>query len=202
MKFGIQDVRKKEKKLVYDGHFKMYQYFCEHRLYQGDWSERVTREVFERGDAVVVLPYDPVRDRVVLIEQFRAPLIYKDEQPWLIELVAGMIEEGESPMEVAHRELEEETGLTSQDITPIHSYFSSPGGSTEKVYLYLAKVDSSQAKGVHGLVEEHEDIQVFTASMDEVQALMTQGKMKNAMSLVGLQWLMLNREHIQHEFKG
>ena len=195
-KLNFSDIRSKKKTLVYDGYFKMYEYSCEHRLYNGQWSESIIREVYERGDAVVVLPIDIQQKKVVFIEQFRAPLMYKDDEPWLIELVAGVIEQGEEPLDVAHRELREETGLVAENIKFIHAFFSSPGGSTEKIYFFIAYVDASQASGFHGLAEEQEDIRVFTEPFSEVRHYIEQGKIKNAMTLTGLQWLLLNESSL------
>ena len=122
---------------------------------QAEWCE-----VFERGHAVVVLPYDARQDKVVLIEQVRFPALATTKSPWLLELVAGMIAPEETPMDVAHRELMEETGLVAKQMHCVNSYLASPGGSTERFYFYWADVDSNDARGLHGLAEEHEDIRL------------------------------------------
>ena len=197
-KLNASDIREKKKTLLYDGYFQMYEYHCEHRLYDGQWTAPVKREVYERGDSVVVLPIDIKEKKVVLIEQFRAPVMYKEEEPWLVELVAGIIEQREKPLDVAIRELKEETGLLAEEIKFNYSFFSSPGGSTEKIYFFTAYVDANQASGIHGLSKEQEDIRVFTASFSEIKDYIEKGKIKNAITLVGLQWLLLNNQKV-HE---
>lgn len=113
-----------------------------HRLFAGGWGPELRRELFVRPDAVCVLPYDPWQDTVVLQEQMRVGAVDKSNNPWMIEVVAGLIEPGESPEQVAHREADEEAGLTLLELIPITRYFPSPGGSDERVHLYCALVDS------------------------------------------------------------
>lgn len=191
-KLGKSDIEIIDCTPLYQGFFKMNLYRFRHRLFAGGWSEPVSREVFERGHAVVVLPYDPLRDEVVLIEQVRFPALATTDSPWLLELVAGMIEAGESPEQVARRELMEEAGLEAQTITPINSYLASPGGSTERFYGFWAKVDASKAKGLHGLAQEHEDIRVVVMSRQDAYNALNAGRIDNAAAVIGLQWLQLN----------
>jgi 8-oxo-dGTP pyrophosphatase MutT (NUDIX family) len=89
-----------------------------------------------------MLPYDPQRDEVVLIEQFRVGALGKTDNPWLIELVAGLIDKEEQPEEVAHREAQEEAGLVIGALWPMTKYFPSPGGSNEFVHLYLGRCET------------------------------------------------------------
>ncbi|MCL2914398.1 ADP-ribose diphosphatase [Shewanella corallii] len=190
--FGRDDVEIIETKPLYQGFFKMNLYRFRHRLFVGGWSDVVSREVFERGHAVVVLPYDPVTDKVVLIEQLRFPALETCDNPWLLELVAGMIEEGETPEDVARRELIEEAGIEALSLQPINSYLASPGGSTERFYGYLATVDADKAHGLHGLDEEHEDIRVVVMDRQDAYNALQAGRIDNASTLIGLQWLQLN----------
>lgn len=194
--FNVDDVEIIAEKDLYHGFFSLRQYRLRHRLYSGQWSAEMTREVFERGHAVVVLPYDPVRDQVVLIEQFRFPACDTTAHPWLLELVAGMIEPGESLSQVAERELEEESGLKALSLHPVSSYLASPGGSTERFHFFWAEVDASQAKGIHGLEQEHEDIRVVVVNREEAYHLLQQGRIDNAAAVMGLQWLQLNYQQL------
>ncbi|WP_445778302.1 ADP-ribose diphosphatase [Shewanella sp.] len=185
------------KKVLYKGFFQLDEYTFKHKLFNGGWSGEVTREVFERGSAVVVLPYDPVRDEVVLIEQIRVPALATTKSIWLLELVAGMIDPGESPEQVATRELAEEAGLSIQSLTPINSYLVSPGGTTERFYLFWGHVDATKASGVHGLDHENEDIRVHVVSRQQAYEWVNDGRIDNASTVLGIQWLMLNYQKIR-----
>lgn len=188
-----------EEKTLFQGFFKLIQRKLRHPLFDGGMSEVVTREIFERGNAVVVLPYDPVRDEVVLIEQIRIPAIGNSDNPWLYELVAGMIDKQESVLEVARRELLEETGLTCASLTPIGSHLSSPGGCSERLHMVLAQVDASQAQGIHGLDHEHEDIRVVVVPRDQAYQMVESGEIDNGSSVIGLQWLELNHHKLRRD---
>jgi len=202
------DVEVVERTTPFRGYFQLDHYSLKHRLFEGGWSGEMSREIFERGHAVAVLPYDPVRDEVVLIEQFRpgayaalASEWFDDgASPWLIECVAGIIEKGENPDEVARREMIEETGLSVSKLTKLFHYLVSPGGSSESVFLYCAQVDATNAGGVYGMTDEHENIRVFSASANEAFELVDQGRIINAMTIVALQWLKANRERLRAEW--
>ena len=185
------------KRVLYKGFFRLDEYRFKHRLFAGGWSGEIIREVFERGHAVVVLPYDPILDKVVLIEQLRVPALATTKSIWLLELVAGMIEPGESPEQVASRELFEEAGLTASHIDYINSYLVSPGGTSERFYLYIGRVDASQAKGLHGLDSEDEDIKVHVVSRVQAYEWVQSGRIDNASTVLGIQWLMLNYQQYQ-----
>jgi ADP-ribose pyrophosphatase len=206
--FTPDDVEVLEKETSFQGHFRLDHYRLKHRLFEGGWSGEMSREVFERGHAVAVLPYDPKRDQVVLIEQFRpgayaalASEWFDDgASPWLVECVAGIIEQGENPDDVARREMIEETGLEAVGLTKVFHYLVSPGGSTESVFLYCARVDAADAGGVYGMTEEHENIRVFSVSAEEAFALMDQGRIFNSMTIIALQWLKANRDRVRAEW--
>jgi len=144
-----------------------------------------------------VLPYDPQRDEVVLIEQFRVGAMGKSASPWLLELVAGLIDTDEQPEQVALREAVEEANLALTALWPITQYFPSPGGSDERVYLYLGRCNSLGAGGVHGLAEEGEDIRVHVLSLDAALDAVKDGRINNAASIIALQWLALNRAEVR-----
>lgn len=186
----------------YEGFFRIERYHLRHRLFNGGWSRELVREVFERGHAAAVLPYDPVLDRVVLIEQFRIGALQAPGGPWLVEIVAGIIEAGETPEEVVRREAVEESGCHIHDLTPICEYLVSPGGTSERISLFCGRVDASQADGVHGLAEEEEDIRVMALTTDEAIAQMQAGVIQSAAPIIALQWLMINRDQLRRRWGG
>ena len=191
---GVELLDKSER---YSGFFRINRYRLRHRLFAGGWSGAIEREVFERGHAVGVLPYDPVADSLVLIEQFRIGALVAGMSPWLIEVVAGIVEEGEAPEEVARRETREEAGLEIQALMPMCRYLVSPGGSSESVRLYCGRVDSRGAGGIHGLAEEHEDIRVDRLPYGDAMRLLEEGRVTNSVSLIALQWLALHRDRVR-----
>lgn len=183
---------------LYKGFFEMSLYTFRHRLFDGGWSGTMTREVFERDPVAAVLPYDPVRDTVVLLEQFRPGIMAADHpNPWTVEVVAGIIEDGETPEAMCHREAMEEAGCTLGELVPIANFFPSPGGCTEYVYLYCGRVDSEGLGGIHGLDHEEEDIRVFVESTDDALRRMESGSIGNATAILALQWLALHRAELQ-----
>ena len=187
---------------VYTGFFKVDSCQLTHELYQGGDIE-IRRELLYRGDAVAVLLYDPARDKVVMIEQFRVGAIEDadetEQAPWLLEIVAGMVDENESIKDVARRECMEEAGLEVHSFESIYSYYSSPGGCSEKIYLMCGLVDSHLAKGVHGLDHEHEDIKVCVYDYKELDQLLESNRISSATPIIALQWLAMNRERLRIE---
>ena len=194
LRFSHKDATTHKITNKYQGFFKLDEYHISHKLFRGGESDLLNREIFERGDAVVLMPYDPIHDTVLLLEQFRPGAIRDNESPWLLEFVAGMFDENEMPEQVAIREAEEEAGLVLNQsaLIPVMKYFSSPGGMTERIHLYAAKTDLSAIAGVHGLPEEGEDILAHVLSRSEAIDLLVQGKITNAATIIGLQWLALN----------
>ncbi|MCL4408760.1 MAG: ADP-ribose diphosphatase [Gammaproteobacteria bacterium] len=190
--FSRDDVEIIETKEVYRGFFRVQVTTLRHRLFNGAWSEYMRREIMDRGHAVVVIPYDPVHDQIVMLEQFRVGAIASSPTPWLRELVAGMVDPGETKEEVAHRELQEEAGLTAQSLHYALSYLSSPGGMTERIYIYLAQVDATSAAEFGGLASEHEDIKVTPLARTDVMAMLENGEVDNAATVIGLQWLAIH----------
>ncbi len=189
-----------EQMVGYQGFFRIDRYRLRHRLYSGEWGPELVREVFERGHAAAVLPYDPVRDQVVLVEQFRIGALQDAGGPWLLEIVAGIIEPGETPEAVARREAVEESGCHITDVVPICECFVSPGGTTERLSLFCGKVDASDAGGTHGLAEEGEDIRVVVMSADEAYAQLQAGAIKAAAPIIALQWLRLNHDWVRNRW--
>lgn len=195
-RFSVKDLAVTENQRCYDGFFKINRLTIRHSLFQGG-SIEITREQFQREDAVCVLLFDPERDCVVLIEQFRVGAIPRQEQdgssPWLLELVAGIVEPGETAEDVARREAVEEAGARLGEIVPITRYLPSAGGSDEWVDLLLARVDSRNLGGVHGLADEGEDILVHLIPLADAVEMVRNGKINNAATIIALQWLQLNK---------
>lgn len=186
-----------EKRTPFRGYFQIDAYRLRHRTFDGGWTREISREVFERGHAAAVLLYDPDRDAVVLVEQFRTGAHAAGLEPWLIETVAGIIEPGEESAEVVRREALEEAGCDVGDLEPIGTFILSPGGSSETMVLFCGRVDSRGAGGVHGLDHEDEDIRVVVLSADEALELLRSGRIVNATTALALQWLALNRERLR-----
>ncbi len=186
-----------DKSLRYKGFFEIVSYRFRHRLFAGGWSAEIQREVFERGQAVGVLPYDPAADAVVLIEQFRIGALVAGMAPWQTEIVAGIIEEGEAIEDVARRETAEEAGAAVGELIPICRYLVSPGGTSESVQLYCGRVDSRGLGGFHGLADENEDIRVEVTPVGDALAALNAGRIGNAVTIIALQWLALNRERLR-----
>ncbi len=186
-----------DKQIVYDGFFQMEKYRLQHTLFEGGMTEPLSRELFERGHAVAVLLYDPGMDAVVMVEQFRIGALNHPDHPWFTEIVAGMVEEGESDEAVARREAVEEAGCTIGRMEFIARYWVSPGGTTETVVLFCGEVDASQAGGVHGLEHEGEDILVHVIPFDELTGMWQRGEINSASPLLAVQWLVMNRERLQ-----
>lgn len=181
----------------FQGFYRLDKLFLRHELFNGGMSKQISRELFVRHDAVCVLPYDAVRDEVVLIEQFRVGAVGKVDNPWLIEMVAGLIDKDEQPEEVAHREADEEAGLQIEALWPVTKYFPSPGGSDEYVHLYLGRCSSEGAGGLHGLEEEGEDIRVTVWAFDDALQAVRDGRIINAAAIIAIQWLALNRDEVR-----
>jgi ADP-ribose pyrophosphatase len=169
-----------------------------HRLFSGEWSGVRSYDVLRRGQAAAIVLYDPDRDSVVLIEQFRLPALLAGSSPWQLEAAAGLIDSDETPAAVAVRETQEETGLALiGGPIPIQPYLPSSGGSDESVFLFCGRVDSTAAGGVHGLAEEHEDIRVVVKTLAEIEALLNQGAIESGHTLIGLYWLLRHRDNLR-----
>lgn len=189
------------KEILYQGFFRVEKYRLKHTLFSGGWSAEITRELFLRGSCVAVLLYDPDADKVVLIEQFRTGAILNPDKAWLVEIVAGAIEEGESAEEVAHRESMEEAGCDISQLKVISEFYTTPGGSSEWITLFCGKVDSTEVGGVHGLDHEDEDIWVRTVDFNESYRMLENNEIKSAIAIIALQWLALNRKKLRQDWK-
>jgi len=196
VRFRREDVTVDHCERVFDGYFKVDRYRLRHQRFDGSESEMLSREVLERGHVVAVLPVDLKRNCIVLVEQFRTGAYAANWQPWLLECIAGIIEDGERNAEVARRESLEEAGCVINGLVPIHRFLSSPGASSETVVLYAATTDSAQVGGLHGLIEEGEDIRVHVIDIDEAVRLLDSGRIVSAKTVIALQWLARNRSDL------
>jgi ADP-ribose pyrophosphatase len=195
--FSQDDYHITKRELLYQGVFRLVRYHLRHRLFKNTWSHVFTREILERKSATAVLPYDPILDQVILIEQFRAGVLSRSESPWLIEVVAGIYDDNEQPADVAKRESFEEAGCNILDLYPICEFFVSPGGSNEYLHLFLGRVDATNAGGIYGLPDENEDIQAIVLPAEEAFMLLQKGKIKTSPAIICLQWLQLNRNWLR-----
>lgn len=200
--FTKNDVINLTKRILYKGFFSLLEYRFQYRKFDGSMSDVVTREILERGHAVVLLAYDIKLDKVVLIEQIRIAAIETQETPWILELIAGMVDhQGESLEQVARREAQEEAGIEIGRCKPIISYLASPGGLTEKLHIFVGETDASKATGIHGLAEENEDIKVHVVAREQAYQWIETGVINNAASIIALQWLQLNYQKLQQEWQ-
>ena len=195
--FSHDDYEIIKKDVLYKGRFSYLLYHFRHRQFNGEWSPLFHHELLERPSAVAVLPYDPILNKIVLIEQFRAGAANTAHSPWLIEIVAGLQDANETNEVLAKRETQEEAGLNLLDLHPICDYFVSPGASNEYIHLYIGRVDASKAGGIHGLHEENEDIRTYTVPMNEAIEQLKRGDFKNAPTIIALQWLQLHQEWLR-----
>lgn len=197
------DVEIVSRQTVFQGFFKLEKLRLKQKQFDGGWSGEFSREVFVRGDAVGVLLFDPRTDQLLLVEQFRPGALYDQSQsPWQFEMVAGMTEAGESLESVVQREAQEEAGCTIEALEHLFKYWVSPGGTDEQIDLFLGIIDSTQVtEGVYGLDHEQEDIRVQLVSYTEAIAALSEGAINNAMAIIALQWLQLNRDRLQQKFK-
>ncbi|WOJ93455.1 NUDIX domain-containing protein [Congregibacter variabilis] len=202
LRFGANDVRVLDDERVFDGYFGVQKLTLQHRCFSGDWSAPITREVFERGDAVGVLPYEPETDSLILIEQFRVGSLRDEQSPWMLELIAGIVEPQESDESVVRRESMEEAGCVLDELVPIASYYPSAGACTEHVRLFCGRVLSAAAGEVRGLAEESEDILVHRIPRAEVMEMLLANQVNNGHTLIALQWFALHGERLREAWGG
>jgi ADP-ribose pyrophosphatase len=186
--------------VCYQGFYRLQRLRLRHRLFAGGMSPPLEREVIDKGDVAAVLLYDPRRDEVVLIEQFRIGARDDPRGPWLLEIVAGLIEPGETPEQVARREALEEAGCTVQELLPISTFYTSPAQTSQRTHLYLGRVDSSGAGGIHGLAEEGEDIRVVCLAAEQAISLAEQGRTDSSWPLIALFWFARHRETVRQRW--
>jgi ADP-ribose pyrophosphatase len=188
-----------EQRDVYKGFFIIREYWLRHQLFSGKWSEPLSRELFVRGNSVAVLLYDPEENTVAILEQFRIGAIRESSGLWLKEIVAGMVEDDEIPVQVALRECYEETGvkLTPDKLVPICNYLVSPGGTDEKIYLFCGVCSLNGVSGIYGCEDENEDIRVSVMPLEQAVDELNAGKIISSPAIICLQWLQLNHHRFQ-----
>ena len=191
MDLGIE-VR--ERCICHAGFLTLVRYRLRHGLFGGGWSDVMTRERIEHLNAAAVLLYDPCRDQVVMVEQFRIGAMECGPGAWVVEPPGGVIASGESPAAVAVREAEEETGCRITDLEPIASFHVSPGVAAERLHLFCGRTDATRAEGIHGLAAEGEDIRVLVLDVNQALADLRAGRMDTMTAIIALQWLALNRK--------
>lgn len=194
------DVEVSEKKSIYKGHFNVDNYRLRFTKFEEGWSNTIQRELVQGYRVVCVLLYDPDKHTVILVEQFRIGTLHSHHGPWQLEVVAGLVEDNEDILETLHRESEEEAGVTCADPIKLFEYWSTPGMTSERVHLYCARVDSSQASGIHGVAEEEEDIMVHVVDADDAIQATFDGQIDNAPSILALQWLQYNHQLLQQQW--
>jgi len=198
--FGAQDVRVLDDQTAWSGHYRVRRLTLQHRRFAGGWSKPIQREVFERGDAVGVLPWEPESDTLVMVEQFRAGALRGGSSPWMLELVAGVVEPGEQDADVAHREAMEEAACTLRELVPIATVFPSAGACSEQVRLYCGRVQHAVGGGIHGVEAEGEDILVHTVSRADALALLDSDRIPNGHTLIALQWLRIHGDALRERW--
>jgi len=196
-----QTVELVRREVAFEGYFKVIRYFLRHTLHNGGMSGTISREGFERGQAGAVLPYDPQRDEVVLIRQFRAGAYVAGRHPWTWEVVAGIIEENETAEAMVRREMVEEAGLAVGELLPIQDLMLTPGACSEACRIFLGRVDTAKAGGVFGLADEHEDILVKVMSFADAYAMVERNEVDNAVGVVALLWLALHRDEVRRRWR-
>lgn len=202
MSFTQKDIEIIQQDTVYKGFFTLQKIQFRHKLFAGGISGTVTRELLVKGAASAVIAYDAKQDKVVLVEQVRIGAYDPNlpTSPWLLELIAGMVEQGEIPEEVARREAQEEAGIEIANLEHCLSFWDSPGGVLERIHIFVGNVDSSKAQGLHGLADENEDIRVQVVERETAYQWVCEGKIDNGIAVTGLLWLQLNYEKLQQKW--
>ena len=180
-----------DSKLLHKGFFDLKQLNLIHKKHDGSWSSEIKREVFGGAHVSTVLPYDPIKKKILLLQQFRPGIIKRKHNTIILEIVAGMIDSVETPSDAARRECLEETGCSVKELREIYSYYPAPGSSESYYHFFLAKVDSFEGEKIFGQKNENEDILVKSYSIKEIKNLIKKKKIINAATLLALQWFFL-----------
>jgi ADP-ribose pyrophosphatase len=196
-------VQEISREVAHNGFFRINRLTIRHGLFNGGTSDPMVREVFERGNAAAVLPYDPRLDRVLLIRQFLigAHLAGRENRP--LQVIAGMIEQGETGMDVARREAVEEAGCEMRWLRPAQAFLPSPGGSSERVETFVGDIDLSGdlgPVGTFGLDEENEDIVAEVYTADEAIRLLDTGAIEAGPAVVLLSWFARHRDRLRTDW--
>lgn len=198
------DIRISATRRPYFSFFALEEHDVSYRGFDGSFSPTVERAVFVAADAVTVLPYDPLNDLVMLVEQFRAgPLGRGDANPWCLEPIAGRVDAGESYQQTARREALEEAGLELSRLEKVGSYYSSPGAVSEYLMSYVGLCDlAGRTEAVHGMADEVEDIRSFVVPFATFQRALDAGEFDNGPLLVSAHWLVRHRPRLRRSDPG
>lgn len=182
---------------IYTGYCALRAVKLRFRLFQGGWSQTIVRELVTKTPAVAVLLYDPTQDKIVMIEQFRTGALQDTESPWLLEIVAGLIDGNDTPESTAYREAKEETNCEIYSLKHICTYKVSPGISNEITHVYCGLIKAPEKPGIHGLGEEGENIKVHVINAEDAFLLLKQGKINSASAVIALQWFEVNHSSLR-----
>ena len=187
------DYKIENEKHAYSGFLKVLKADVTHKSVDGKKMITASRECLERGDSVAVLAYESSSDSFLFTKQFRYPSARR-ESPWMLELVAGSIDKGETEGKAARREVLEEIGYEINSLHKIVTYFPSPGGCSEQIHLFFTEVSSGQQiQSGGGKASEKEDIEIIKISKQETKRMLQNNEFNNSISLIGLQWYFLNK---------
>ncbi|MGB0902899.1 NUDIX domain-containing protein [Halocynthiibacter sp.] len=188
----------------YDNFFAMDEVQLRHKRFDGSISDEMERAALISVDAMLLLPYDPKRDRVLLVEQFRVgPFLRGDDNPWMLEPIAGRIDAGETAEDAAHREAMEEAEITLQELLPVSGHYPSPGTSCEYYHCFLGIADLPDGvEGVGGVADENEDIRSQLFSFDELMALLDSGEAQVGPLVTTALWLARHRDRLREKYSG
>jgi len=186
----MKKVSIEQKRYILEDVFKVEEAHLRHEKFNGEMSGVVRRISLERGDSVAVIIFNLTTDKIILVSQFRYPS-YKNGHGWLTEVIAGIIDPGESPEESATREVQEETGLSISKLERISTFFPSPGGSSERIHLFYSEVSGENAKYkvTGGLVSEGEDIKAVELTLEDALSKVKSGEIMDAKTIIGIYWL-------------
>ena len=187
-----------KRETLFQGYFRVDRYHLEHERFDGGWSNRFTREVYERAKNVAgVLLFDPHQDKVVMIEQFRAGPLSLNDHPWMFEIVLGMVDANETPEQAARREAMEESGCVVAELHPIARYYSSPGGTSEHINLFVGRTTAPVDGTLAGLSHEDEDIRVHVMDAPKAISMLYGNKIRDAQTLVAMQWFAMHHTELR-----
>lgn len=197
--FQCHDVEILTQKTQYQGFVQVESLTLRHRLFADhDFGTVIAREIVRRREAAGVFVYDPILRKFLLIEQFRVGAMNSGDTPWQLEVIAGLIDEGEDALTCVQREALEEAGCTIQNVRLVQTFHTSTGASDERFHLYVATADLSQSGGIHGEVSEGEDIKVHVFNYDDIQPLFERGDLRNSPVIIAMQWFALHLAQQDH----
>lgn len=197
MKYALEVIARER---CFNGFLRLVRYRFRHSLFVGGWSQTIERERIERLNAVAAILYDAIRDQVVMVEQFRIGALEHGRCAWVLEPVGGMLNQGEHADEVVKREAMEEAGLEIQELEHIATYHVSPGVSADRIRLFCGRVDAEKAAGVHGVREEGEETRVKVIDAEQAISGLSSGRIDASSTIIGTQWLALNRGRLRVEW--